>query len=170
MPFVSDQDLAIVRQNIVSRDNKIAALKSKCERDQVTNKALVVGQGWAGGAAIGFLRGKFEDPATGTWNLPGTQVDIEMLALVALAGVALAGDSFGLKKYQGHAAAVAAGVGGHYAGQVARKFARTGKLSLVAGAPSVGALPQYDPVSYNPTQYSAPYGDPVDQALSSAGV
>jgi len=169
MPFMSDNDLSIVRSNLVSRDQKISKLSEKVKTASLTNKVTTIGEGLGAAAAVGYARGKFEDRATGQWNVPGTDIDVEMLVVVALAGVALAGEAVGLKKFQAHAASMAAGVGGHYAGQVARKMAQTGKFSLIAGS-SVGALPQYDPTSYDPTQYAAPYDDASAAALASSGV
>jgi hypothetical protein len=62
---------------------------------------------------------------------------------------------------------------GHYSGQLARKFAKSGSFSLVAG-PSYGMLPSPGDgsrsISYRQTQLGAPYADPVAQALSESGV
>lgn len=169
MPFMSDQDLGIIKSNLHTRDNKIAKLNDNCRTAKITNKVMTIGEGIAGAAAVGYARGKFEDKGTGQWNLPGTEIDLEMLVVVGLAGVALAGEAVGLKKMQTHAANLCAGIGGHYAGQVARKMASTGTFSMIAGD-TVGELPQYDPHSYQPTQYAAPYDDAVASALSASGV
>lgn len=170
MPYIEDRELALIKNNMLSQQNKLAKAKAKIDATQIGNKLMTLGEGLGGGFAVGYVRGKGEDRATGQWNIPGTTIDIESLVVVGLAGVALAGEALGLKKVQTHAANVCAGVGGHYLGQIGRKLASTGTFSMVAGAPQVGALPQYDPTSYDPTQYAAPYDDPVASALSSAGV
>ena len=171
MPFMSTQDLNLMASAITSRDAKIDKVAKKAEAALVTNKALVVGEALVGAGGFGYLRGTYEDPTTGAWNIPGTTVDIQAVVVAGLAAVALGGVYWKpIAPYAGHAANVAAGIGGHYVGQVSRKYARSGKFSTIAGVPGIGALPQYDPNSYDPTQYSAPYSDPVAASLASAGV
>ena len=164
MAFMSDRELALVKSNMASQQNKIQKLQNKVFQAGLTNKLLTVGEGLGGAAVVGFARGKMEDAATGQWNIPGTTIDIEAVVVLGLAGVALAGDAVGLSKMQEHAANLCAGVGGHYVGQIARKYAKTKSFSMVAG------LPPYDPTSYNPTQYAAPYDDPSASALASSGI
>lgn len=171
MPFMSDKDLAIIKTTLQRKDEEIEKCKSSLKVADLTTRALSIGEGLGGAAAVGYLRGKHEDPATGQWNVPGTTLDVEMLIVAGLAGVALAGEALGLEKFQTHAANICAGVGGHYAGQLGRNMARTGKFALVAGTAPVGSsLPQYDPNSFNPTQTAAPYDDPVAESLAQAGV
>lgn len=167
---ISDGELAVIKNNMVRDKRENERLKDKLARVAKESKVVTIGEGLAGAGIVGYARGRLEDKATGAWNVPGTTVDIEMLTVLGLAGVALAGDALGLKKWTGHAANVVTGVGGHYFGQVMRKWAATGNFSLIAGSPRVGTLPQYDPTSYDPTQWSSPYADPVASALASSGV
>lgn len=169
MPTMSEREVLAIGQNIQRRDAMITSLKKKV-KDLATGSHLVeIGEAIGGAAAMGYARGRFEKKGTGEWNIPGTSVDVEMVALFGLIGVALAGSSVGLGKFAPHAANLCAGIGGHYAGQIARKMGSTGSFSMIAGS-HVGALPQYDPVSYQPTQFAGPYDDPVASALSSTGI
>jgi hypothetical protein len=89
---------------------------------------------------------------------------------VALTAFALGGGmmSRSLKKFEAPATHAAAGVIGHYLGQLGRKFAKTGSFSLVAGGfgmlPSPGAGERS--LSYRQTQMGAPYADPIASALN----
>lgn len=178
MPFMSPADLTSMTTAITSRDAKIEKTERKLEKAIVLNKFLVLGEAVGGAAAFGFARGWYEDQATGAWNIPHTTVDVELATIAGLSGLALLGVYYKpLIPYAQHAANVAAGIGGHYAGQLARKAAKTkkatggwGKFSQIAGVPGIGELPQYDPHSFDPTQFSAPYDDSVASALASSGV
>lgn len=180
-------DLQSMTSAITSRDAKIQRAELKLEKALVMNKFLILGEAGAGAAGFGFARGWYEDQATGAWNLPHTTIDVELAAILLLVGVALLGVYYRpIQPYAQHAANVGAGILGHYTGQLARKAAKTrkatgkwGKFSLVAGVPGVGGidgypgigeLPQYDPHSYNPTQFSGVTDDAVASALASSGV
>lgn len=144
-------------------------LKSKATQDN----AVVLASATAGAAGFGYLRGRLE-AANGAWNIPGTTIDYEAVACVALTALALGGGmiSKGFKRFEAPATSVAAGVLGHYAGQLARKFAKSGSFSLVAGGygmlPSPGAGDRSP--GFRQTQLGAPYADPIAQALSESGV
>jgi hypothetical protein len=178
MPFMEARDLQLMTSAITSRDNKIDAKNRVIEKLQASNKYMVVGEAALGAGAFGFLRGWYEDPTTGAWNIPHTTFDIELATILGLTGAALLGVYYkGFAPYAQHAANASAGITGHYVGQLARKAARTRKAtgkwarpSMIAGVPGIGELPQYDPTSYDPTQYSAPYDDAVASALGSSGV
>jgi len=96
----------------------------------VKETAEVVG----GGALIGFVRGKLEDKASGQWELPMVKgVDAELLigaggALLAFVGARHLGG------FDKDLSRVSSGILAHYAGQVARKYASTGTLTVFAGA------------------------------------
>jgi hypothetical protein len=174
MPFISDSELAKLGQQVTSRDSSLARLRDQLKSKATQDNAVVLATAGAGAAAFGFLRGKLEDKATGAWNVPGTQIDWEAVAVLALGAVALGGGmiSKDLKKLEGPATHVAAGILGHYVGQLARKMGKTGKFSLVAGGygmlPSPGAGEQS--LSYHQTQFSAPFADPIASALAESGV
>lgn len=122
--------------------------------------------GMSAAALIGFLRSKLEDPNTGQWNLPGTKWDAEAVAFLALIGIAVGGTYVGLGEYRKYAALGAIGVGSHFAGEMARRYGKTGQLSFSVGE----GLPPWDPTSFDPTQLSSPHDDSQAQGLSSSGV
>lgn len=186
MPTITTTELQSITSAIASRDAKIDRANQKLEKVLVLNKFLVLGEAGAAAAAFGFARGWYEDQTTGAWNIPHTTIDIELATILLLVGVALLGVYYKpFVNYAQHAANAGAGVLGHYTGQLARKAAKTrkatgkwGKLSLIAGVPGIGIdgvpgigeLPQYDPNSYNPTQFSSVTDDAVAAALASSGV
>lgn len=168
---ISDADIRALSRTLEQKDAKIDKLKGDTVKAGAVSSMLALGEAIGGAGAFGYLRGQMEDQSTGAWNLPGTTVDIEALVVAGLAAVALGGGYIkALKPYSKHAAFIAAGIGGHYAGQLGRKMGRTGKFSMVAGVPGIGALPQYAPPGYSSTQFSDPYADPVAASLASAGV
>lgn len=168
---ISHSDLNRMKGEITKRDAAIERSEQRRAKDTTVNRALAVGEATLGMFGLGYLRGQLEDPTTGAWNIPGTTVDWEVVAFLALATTAFGGQYVKqLAPYTNHAAFLAAGVGGHYAGQIGRKMGRSGKFTTVAGVPGIGALPQYNPDGYDPTQFSAPYSDPVAASLASAGV
>ena len=168
---ISDTDLGRMKAEISKRDAAITRSESRREKETAVNKALAVGEATLGMFGLGYLRGKLEDPSTGAWNVPGTTIDWEILGFLGLLGVAFGGQyQKDLAPYANHAAFLAAGIGGHYAGQIGRKMGRTGQFTRVAGVPGIGALPQWSPTSYDPTQFSAPYDDQAAAALASSGV
>lgn len=170
MPILSSNEVTTL-QTAVRRDkNKIQQLK-----DQLRSPALMGARVATGGVAaglVGYARGKFEDKATGQWNVPGTQADIELVTCVVLLATSLGAPVFfkGLDPLMPYIGSATTGILGHYMGQVGRKYAKTGELSLIAGAGHVGALPQFDPTSYDPTQFSSPYADPAAASLSTSGI
>lgn len=128
MPFISDQQISRVQSALGSMAARAsrAAEKAKQKSHQMTKVAEIVG----GAAAVGFVRGKMEDKTTGAWNVPGTNLDIELLAGLGLSGAALF-EVFG--KWDEDALNVGSGVLAHYAGQVFRKYGQSGDFALVAG-------------------------------------
>lgn len=174
MPTISDSQLARLGNEVTSRQAAIVRLREQLKSKATQDNAVVLATAGAGAAAFGFLRGKLEDKATGAWNVPGTQIDWEAVVVLAAGALALGGGmiSKDLKKLEGPATHVAAGILGHYVGQLARKMGHTGKFSLVAGGygmlPSAGAGEQS--ISYHQTQYGAPFADPIASALAESGV
>lgn len=114
-----------------------AKLRKRMAASQKANDFLMTGEALGGAAAMGFVRGKMEE-ADGTFNIPGTTVDAEAITGLALVGVGLADL---LRDHSKHALYVGAGILSHYSGQVARKYAKTGTLSLVAGGGSEEGAP-----------------------------
>lgn len=173
MPFVPETQLVSLRNAAQNAKNRAVTAGKKVKEAETTGRLFALGEGVAGAVAAGYARGKWGDSTTGQWVVPGTEIDVELLAFVGLLGVAIVGDQVGLKAYQSHAQNFAVGVGAHYFGQVARQAAKTGEWTLVSGgaAAHIGSgLPQYDPTSYDPTQFAAPYDDPTASALASSGV
>jgi len=133
MPMLSPAELDKV-QSIVSTAHR-AKEKARELAKEHAEDAKMLGESVGAAVVVGFVRGKMED-STGAWNIPGTQVDIEMVGGLALVGAALSKKVFG--KHSSDALVAGAGVLSHYAGQLARKFAKTGTFSLVAGDNLVG--------------------------------
>lgn len=175
MPIISDTQLARLGAQVTSRDTAITRLRDQLKSKGTQDNAVMLATAGAGAAAFGFLRGKMEDKASGAWNIPGTQIDWEAVAVVATAALALGGGmiSKDLRKLEGPAGHVCAGILGHYVGQLARKMGRTGSFSLVAGNPQMYLPSPGDAsssISYRQTQMGAPFSDPVAQALAESGV
>jgi hypothetical protein len=132
MPFISDAQVSRVQATIGSLSAKANRAKAAAEKqaDNMMKVAEIVGAG----AAIGFVRGKMEKPdaagVAGTFNIPGTQIDIEMAVGLGLTGASLF-EVFG--KWDDDALNVGSGVLAHYAGQVFRNWGKTDSFALVAG-------------------------------------
>jgi len=133
MPFISDSQVSRVQATIGSLSAKANRAKAAAEKqaDNMMKVAEIVGAG----AAIGFVRGKMEKPdasgIAGVFNIPGTQIDIEMAVGLGLTGASLF-EVFG--KWDDDALNVGSGVLAHYAGQVFRNWGKTDSFALVAGA------------------------------------
>lgn len=174
MPTISDSQLARLGSQITSRDSTIQRLREQCKSKAVQDNAVALGTALASAGAFGFLRGKMEG-SNGAWNVPGIpNLDWEAVAVAVLGAVALGGGmiSKDLKKLEAPAAHACMGIGGHYLGQLARKMAKTGKFSLVAGhapyLPPPGSAT--DSLSFHQTQLGSPFADPADLGLSESGV
>lgn len=128
MPMLTPQEMNKV-QAIVTSAHRAKEKARELAREHAQD-AKVIGETVGGAVVVGFVRGKME-AADGSWNIPGTGVDIEGVAGITIVGMALSRKVFG--KHDADAMQVGAGILAHYAGQVARKFAKTGTFSLVAG-------------------------------------
>lgn len=170
---ISETQLARLGEQVNQSRALAARLRDQLKSKATQDNAVVLASATAGAAGFGYLRGRLEAP-NGAWNIPGTTIDYEAVACVALTALALGGGmiSKGFKRFEGPATSVAAGVLGHYAGQLARKFAKSGSFSLVAGGygmlPSPGAGDRSP--GFRQTQLSAPFADPIAEALSQSGV
>lgn len=177
MPHMTDKQLA--KLSAAANRSKTAMAKAREKAEEKAGEVIAVAEASVAAGAVGFARGKFEK-ADGSWNIPGTSIDIELAGGLLGVGAAML-DLFG--RYDSHVLNMSQGVLAHYVGQISRKWAKTGNLGFVAGdygsihgmMPSnvageldVGA--NWDPVSYNPTQISAPYDDAVSMALAQSGV
>ena len=177
MAIVQIQESQLQRLGETANSYKALAtrLKEQLKSKDTQNNAVALATATGGAAAFGYLRGRLE-AANGAWNVPGTTIDYEAVACVALGALALGGGLMhkSLKRYEAPLTNLAAGVFGHYAGQLARKFAKTGSFSLVAGAAGYGMLPSPGAgdrsISFRQTQIGPPFGDPVATALAESGV
>lgn len=126
---ISDARLAQYKETLAKAKSagKRAAVKAR-ERSRA-NQFKSSAEMLVGAAGVGFARGKMEEP-DGTWNIPGTGIDYEMVLGGALTGV-------GLLQYAGvysdDLLNIGSGILAHYSGQLARKYAKTGTFTLVAG-------------------------------------
>lgn len=128
MPMLTPSEMHKVQTIVTSAHRakeKARELAKEYEQD-----AKTVAETVGAAVVVGFVRGKME-AADGSWNIPGTSVDIEGVAGLALIGAALSRKVFG--KHDADAMQAGSGILAHYAGQLARKFAKTGQFSLVAG-------------------------------------
>lgn len=134
MPTISSQGIAKVQNHLASLQNKIARAKQNAEvkAGEVKDGLEIVGAP----ALLGFVRGRMEKDGK-SFVIPGTQIDMELAAGLALAGAGLM-DAFG--KYDQDALMAGYGCLAHYFGQLGRNYGKTGEFSLVAGD-SIGALP-----------------------------
>lgn len=182
MPFISDRELNKLQgwaDRSKERGKKLAA-KAREKAEKSVHLAEAVGAA----GAMGFVRGKFENKTTGEFNIPGTKIDIEMVVGILGVGAAL-GFEKSLGKWGDDVLAMSGGILAHYTGQLARKFARTGQFTMVAGdgggldmfgsnggvdAAQLSVGSNWDPTSFHPTQISAPFDDPVAMALAQSGV
>lgn len=167
MPMMSSKEMHKLQRAFESQ--RAAAARQREQRATKLDQAMSPLQTAGAATAVGFLRGKMEKP-DGSWNIPGTPIDWE--AVIGLAGVGLALSDLAGKQTD-FVLNASNGVLSHYMGQVARKWAKTGTFSLVAGDDMVGDYlpPAYgDPTSYVPRQISSPYADPAALALSRAGM
>lgn len=175
MAIVQIQESQLQRLGETANSYKALAtrLKDQLKSKETQNNAVALATATGGAAGFGYLRGRLE-AANGAWNIPGTTIDYEAVACVALGALALGGGLAhkSLKKWEGPLTSLASGVFGHYAGQLARKFAKSGSFSLVAGGygmlPSPGAGDRS--ISFRQTQIAAPFGDPISTALAESGV
>lgn len=175
MAQISDTQLAKLGNAVSTRDAAIARLREQVKSKDVQTNAVALATAGAGAAAFGFLRGKLEDKTSGAWNIPGTQIDWEAVAVLGIAAVALGGGmmSKSLKRLEAPATHVASGILGHYVGQLARKMGHTGTFSLVAGQSQMYLPPPgnaSNSLSYHQTQMGAPFSDPIAAALAESGV
>lgn len=127
----------------VSRDRLQSYVREKT-RDAVTrikdkesvNRVRHGGEAMLAAGVMGFIRGKMEN-AAGEMPIPGTQIDAEAIVGLAMVGTAYLDETMNGGKLLGQLGQDlffgGVGVLSHYSGQIARKFAKTGKLDLVAG-------------------------------------
>jgi hypothetical protein len=131
MPFISDTQITRLQSAMASAQTKMASARAKAEEKagEIKDMAEIVGAA----ALIGFARGYMEKegPNKREFVVPGTSIDIELVAGLALSGAALM-DLFG--KYDQDVANVGYGILAHYVGQVGRNWGKSGSFSLVAGA------------------------------------
>lgn len=171
---ISETQLARLGEQVNQSRALAARLKDQLKSKATQDNAVVLGTAGLSAAGFGYLRGRLE-ASNGAWNLPGTTIDYEAVAVVALSALALGGGmiSKSLKKFEGPVTSATAGILGHYLGQLGRKFAKGGGFSLVAGQgygmlPSPGAGDRS--ISFRQTQIGPPYADPIASALAESGV
>lgn len=158
MAFINDRQLATLQTYVDKTKQRATKAREKAEEKAGEMINVLEAAGAAG--AMGYARGKFEQ-ADGSWNVPGTKIDIELA--VGLAGVgAVFFDLFG--KYDEHVLSASNGILAHYSGQVARKWAKTGKFSMIAGNNML--------VGSNHMMFGqdTQYADPLVAALAHSGL
>jgi len=129
MPVISDSALAKIENAMATANTRYTKLKEKYQKEETIRDMKMTGEALGSAAIMGFLRGKYEQ-ADGTFNLPYVAVDAELAVGMALLGGAYL-NLFG--KFDEDFASAGLGVMSHYVGQVARKTAKTGTFSMIAG-------------------------------------
>lgn len=129
MPIISEQALAKIQSAMTAANTRVERWKEKMKKDETYRDIKMTGEALGSAAIMGFLRGKYEQP-DGTFNLPYVAFDAELAAGLALIGCSYA-NLFG--KYDEDFASAGLGILSHYVGQVARKTAKSGQFSMVAG-------------------------------------
>lgn len=163
MPYLTDSE---IERSLAVRKNQDEGERESGGGAMAATLAPMAG-GMGAAAIVGFIRAKFEDPATGEWNVPGTNWDAEATAFVVAAGAAIGGKWLGLDRQWRTLAAIGAiGVGSHYVGEIARRYGKTGKLDWHVGS----GVPPWDPTSFDPTQHASPTDDDAARGLASSGV
>jgi len=140
MPFISDTQIQRLQGSYATMQNKMERIKKKAEEKtgEIKQVAEVVGAA----SAMGLIRGKMEDKNTGAFNIPGTSIDIELVAALALIGTSML-DLFG--KFDEDVLNAGSGIMAHFAGQIFRHWGKTGQFALIAGQqfPGQGAWGSY---------------------------
>lgn len=139
MPFISDNQLAIVQSNLSKKDATIDKLKGQKARERIAGLGFQVGEAFLGALGVGFVRGKLEKDGKVFALGP---VDGELLIAGGLIFAGAMPKWFG--KYGEHLMNAGIGVLGHYAGQMGRSMGKG-----VAFSPVIGMLP--DHVGMDPT-------------------
>ncbi len=130
MPNVSNEQMVRYKDTLEKARSvgkrAVAKIKAEHKVGQIISTAEAVGAA----GVTGFLRGKMEKP-DGSWFIPGTPLDWELVAGGSLVAAGMVGTVFG--QYSTDSINAGNGILAHYAGQLARKAAKTGSFSLVAG-------------------------------------
>ena len=85
MPFISDRQLAVVQDNIQGMKDKMAKFKARAKVEQKAGEAKMIIEALLAAGVCGFIRGKTEK-ADGSWNIPGTTFDIQIVIALGLLG------------------------------------------------------------------------------------
>lgn len=179
---LSSAQAARLQSVVDSKTNALKNWKKRMAREEKLDQMWSIGEAVGSASVVGFLRGKFED-ANGEWRVFNTPMDWEMV--IGLAPL-LSGIAGAWGRYDKHMVNIGNGILAHYSGQLTRKWAKTGSFTLAAGDygslhggmpsvvgaghPALGVGSNWDPVSFNATQISAPYDDPVAMALAQSGI
>jgi hypothetical protein len=132
MPFITETQLARINSTVAGAQNKLAKAKERAEQKagEIKDGMEIVGAA----TLMNYVRGMMESKGN-SFVIPGTQVDIELVAGVGLVGLGMA-DVLG--EYDNDALMLGYGCLAHYMGQLARGYGKSGSFSMVAG---VGADP-----------------------------
>lgn len=164
MPFISDNQVAQLREKFASLKGSVKKQKEKMVAQQKAQQGIAIMTSVGAAGAMGFIRGKRED-AAGVWNAPFVKFDMELLTAGLLGTVGFF--ELGGKAASPHLVNAATGIMSHYTGQICRKMAKGEGFTMVAGQPDFGALPTH--VGVNPMHVGNDL-DPVESALRDAGL
>jgi len=136
MPLISERDLAKIQKTVALANSR--AFDEKRTRERQIGVARFSVEAVIAAALSGYARGYVEKKGQ-QFVVPYTGADAELcLGLLGLGGGMIFGKQLG--RYEEDVLAASIGLMSHYAGQIGRKAAATGKFSMVAGEdPLIGA-------------------------------
>lgn len=162
MPFISDNQLAIVTSNLAKKDSAIEKLKGQKARERIAGLGFQVGEAFLGALGVGFVRGKLEKDGKAFALGP---VDGELLIAGGLIFAGAMPKWFG--KYGEHLMNAGIGVLGHYAGQMGRAMGK----GVMPSNSIIGMLPDHvgmDPTYVGRAAFGAHHGVGAASDLASA--
>lgn len=131
MPIVSDRQLAKYKDTLAKTKSSARRAVAKVKAEHRAGQFIGTMEAVGAAGVVGFLRGKMEKP-DGSWFVPGTPIDWELVAGGSLVITGMVGTVLG--RYSDDAINAGNGILAHYVGQLGRKMAKEGKFSLIAGA------------------------------------
>lgn len=135
MPIISEKDLAKIQKTVALANSR--AFEEKRSTERQVGVARFCAEAVFAAALSGYARGYLEKKNQ-QFVIPYTNADAELV--LGLGGIGV-GMLFGKKmgRWEEDVLAASIGVFSHYAGQIGRKAAATGKFSMIAGDHQVGA-------------------------------
>lgn len=133
MPIISERDLAKIQKTIALANSR--AFNEQRSKERQIGIARFSAEAVLTAALVGYARGYIEKKDS-KFVIPYTGADAELvLGLGGIFGAMIGGKYLG--RYEEDVLAASLGMLSHYAGQIGRQAAFTGKFSAVAGTPEL---------------------------------